>query len=71
MAGTPTFAVAMGRCAGCARPAILAVDPDLPLPPKSWQLYNFLSAPGFAVNVKTEEAIFTLREGRLKARRQH
>ena len=28
-------------------------------------LYNFLSAPGLAVNVKTEEAMFTLHDGSL------
>ena len=28
-------------------------------------IYNFLSAPGFAVNVKTEQAVFTIHEGAL------
>ena len=33
---------------------------------KDGQLYCFLSAPGLAVNVKTEDAAFTLHHGRLR-----
>ena len=32
---------------------------------RNGRYYNFFSAPGFSLNVKIEEALFTLREGRL------